>query len=85
MDILKENLTKFIDSIIVEDYSKAHKFLEIVINEKVKAKIKKAAKKNPFAKDKLKKSKNKSAVVSKESGAFGEKEMPQAKNPNKKK
>jgi len=48
MNLEKENIVKFIDAMIAENYSGAHKFLEVVIQEKVKAKIKKAAKKKVF-------------------------------------
>jgi hypothetical protein len=75
MDIVKENIVKFIDCIIVEDYSKAHSFLEVVINEKVKSRIKKAAKQNPFVKGAEKSSKE---------SAFGGK-FPQAKSKKHKK
>lgn len=55
MDVIKENIVKFIDTMIVDNYSKAHKFLEILVQEKVKEKIKKGAKLKPFGKKKDKK------------------------------
>jgi hypothetical protein len=75
MDIVKENIVKFIDCIIVEDYSKAHSFLEVVINEKVKSRIRKAAKQNPFVKG---------AEESSKKSAFGGK-FSQANSENHKK
>lgn len=56
MDVIKENIVKFIDTMIVDNYSKAHKYLEVLVQEKVKEKIKKASNLKPFEK----KSKNKS-------------------------
>lgn len=51
MDLIKENTVKFIDALIVDNYSKAHKFLEVIVNEKVKEKIAKAIKdEHPFKK-----------------------------------
>ena len=38
MDLIKENAIKFIDAMLVDNYSKAHKFLEVIVNEKVKEK-----------------------------------------------
>lgn len=70
MDKIKENIVNFIDSIIEEKYSEAHKFLEVVINEKVKSRIKKAAKQNPFVKG---------AKESGEKSAFGKKGLPKEK------
>ena len=59
MDVIKENIVKFVDTIIVDDYSKAHKYLEILVQEKVKDKIKKSAKLKPFeSKNKSKSSRN---------------------------
>jgi len=55
MDVIKENIVKFIDTMIVDNYSKAHKFLEVLVQEKVKEKIKKGAKLKPFGKKKDKK------------------------------
>lgn len=49
MDKVKDNIVKFIDCIIEEDYSKAHSFLETIINEKLQKRIKKAVKNvSPF-------------------------------------
>ena len=33
MDVIKENIIKFIDAMIVDNYSKAHKFLEVVVQD----------------------------------------------------
>lgn len=61
MDIIKENIVKFIDTMIVDNYSQAHKYLEVLVQEKVKDKIKKASKLKPFGKkEDEKKSKTKS-------------------------
>lgn len=57
MDVIKENIIKFIDSMIVDDYSKAHKFLEVIVQENVKKKIKKAKDLKPFGEGKKKKGK----------------------------
>jgi hypothetical protein len=54
MDLIKENIIKFIDAMIVDNYSKAHKFLEVVVQENVKNKIKKAKNLKPFGKGKSK-------------------------------
>lgn len=50
MDVIKENIVKFIDTIIVDNYSKAHKFLEVLVQEKVKGKIARAKNLKPFGK-----------------------------------
>lgn len=51
MNMVKDNIIKFIDCIIEEDYSKAHSFLEVVVNEKIKQRISEAVKKqDPFVK-----------------------------------
>jgi len=61
MDVIKENIVKFIDTMIVDNYSKAHKYLEVLVQEKVKEKIKKASSLKPFGKNEdKKKSKKKS-------------------------
>jgi len=61
MDVIKENIVKFIDTMIVDNYSKAHKYLEVLVQEKVKEKIKKASNLKPFGKkEDEKKSKKKS-------------------------
>jgi len=61
MDVIKENIVKFIDTMIVDNYSKAHKYLEVLVQEKVKEKIKKASKLKPFGeKEDKKKDKKKS-------------------------
>jgi hypothetical protein len=57
MDVTKENIIKFIDAMIVDNYSKAHKFLEVIVQENVKAKIKKAKNLKPFGEGKKKKGK----------------------------
>jgi hypothetical protein len=54
MDLIKENIIKFIDAMIVDNYSKAHKFLEVVVQENVKKKIEKAKNLKPFGKGKSK-------------------------------
>jgi len=60
MDVIKENIVKFIDTMIVDNYSKAHKYLEVLVQEKVKGKIKKASNLKPFGeKEEKKKSKKK--------------------------
>lgn len=56
MDVIKENTIKFIDALIVDDYKVAHKFLENVVNEKIKQMIREAHKKeHPFKKADLNK------------------------------
>ena len=65
MDVIKENIVKFIDTMIVDNYSKAHKYLEVLVQEKVKEKIKKASKLKPFGE---KKEKKKSKKKSKKKG-----------------
>lgn len=51
MDVIRQNTIKFIDALLVDNYSTAHKFLEVVVNEKIKQKISEAAKnENPFGK-----------------------------------
>lgn len=44
MDVAKENIIKFIEELIVDNYSKANGFLTKIVEEKVAQKIKKAAK-----------------------------------------
>jgi hypothetical protein len=46
MNIVEQNITKFVDSLIIDDFSTAHTFLENVINEKIKITIAEEAKKN---------------------------------------
>lgn len=66
MDVIKENIVKFIDTMIVDNYSKAHKYLEVLVQEKVKGKIKKASKLKPFGeKEETKKDKKKTKKNSK--------------------
>ena len=56
MNTIKENTIKFIDALLVDNYKTAHKFLEIIVQEKVKQKIAKAVKnENPFKKKAKKK------------------------------
>lgn len=81
MNLSKENVIKFIEAMIVENYSQAHNFLGAVIEEKVKEKIKKAVKnQNPFGegKDKGKKSKKNAEKKAAKDSAFGG-NFPQAK------
>lgn len=77
MNLSKENVIKFIEAMIVENYSQAHNFLGAVIEEKVKEKIGKAVKnQNPFGEGKKSK-KNAEKKAAKDS-AFGG-NFPQAK------
>jgi hypothetical protein len=98
MNIVEQNIVKFVDSLIVDDFSTAHKFLENVINEKIKETIKEAAKTNPFKKKnddskkskkaKSKKAKSKKAKSKKEKSAetaFGKFEFAKFKKGGKKK
>jgi len=81
MNLSKENVIKFIEAMIVENYSQAHNFLGAVIEEKVKEKIKKAVKnQNPFGKGKGKGKKSKKNAEKKaaQDSAFGG-NFPQAK------
>ena len=79
MDVIKENIVKFIDTMIVDNYSKAHKYLEVLVQEKVKGKIKKASNLKPFGeKEEKKKSKKKGKLPAflkkiKEKGSKAEK------------
>ena len=69
MDLIKENTVKFIDAMLVDNYSKAHKFLEVIVNEKVKEKIAKAIEdEHPFKKKK--KGKKKKEKKEKTKGKF---------------
>jgi hypothetical protein len=78
MNLSKENVIKFIEAMIVENYSKAHNFLGAVIEEKVKCKIEKAVKtEKPFG------GTNEEKKAAKDS-AFGGK-FPQAKGAKGKK
>jgi len=47
---LDENILKFVDMMISENYKDAHKFLEVVINDKIKKQIAEAAKNELFPK-----------------------------------
>jgi len=47
---LDENLLKFVDLMICENYKKAHTLLEVVIQNKIKKTIAEAAKKDLFPK-----------------------------------
>jgi predicted GIY-YIG superfamily endonuclease len=51
MNLVEKNIVNFIDALIVDDYSTAHKFLENIVNEKVKGLISEAvSKEHPFKK-----------------------------------
>lgn len=52
MNIVEQNIVKFVDSLIVDDFSTAHKFLENVINQKIKVIISEEARKKLFNKGK---------------------------------
>ena len=91
MNIVEQNIVKFVDSLIVDDFSTAHKFLENVINQKIKVIIAEEAKTNPFKKGKKdktanlkpfkKKKRNKNAEkAAAKKSAFGGGKFPQAKN-----
>lgn len=56
MNLVEKNIIQFVDALIVDNYSEAHKFLESIVNEKIKTLIREAKKENPFA-EKNKKSK----------------------------
>jgi hypothetical protein len=80
MNLSKENVIKFIEAMIVENYSQAHKFLGAVIEEKVKEKIKKAVKKeNPFGGTKEEKKAAKDSAFGGEFPQAKGKKAPQAK------
>jgi hypothetical protein len=94
MNIVEQNIVKFVDSLIVDDFSTAHKFLENVINQKIKITISEAAKVNPFKKTKedkkkgfkpfKKKSRNEDAEESAANkSAFGKGKFPKAKSKKK--
>lgn len=94
MNIVEQNIVKFVDSLIVDDFSTAHKFLENVINQKIKVVIAEEAKKNPFKKGKEDKKSNLKPFKKKErnekaekdaakNSAFGGGKFPQAKNKKK--
>jgi hypothetical protein len=93
MNIVEQNITKFVDSLIIDDFSTAHTFLENVINEKIKITIAEEAKKNPFKKGKesnLKPFKKKTLDKKAEkkaakNSAFGGGKFPQAKSSKLKK
>lgn len=66
MDSIKENTIKFIDALIVDNYSKAHKFLEVIVNEKIKQRIAEAIEnEHPFKKKKKGDKKKTSKKISK--------------------
>lgn len=73
MNIVEQNIVKFVDSLIVDDFSTAHKFLENVINQKIKVIIAEEAKKNPF------KGNEKAERAAVKNSAFGGGKFPQAK------
>lgn len=75
MNLVQENIVKFIDSVISENYSTAHKFLGTVIEEKLKGKIKKGMKQPAFGGSPAEKKKAKES-------AFGGK-FPKAKDKKK--
>jgi hypothetical protein len=90
MNIVEQNIVKFVDSLIVDDFSTAHKFLENVINQKIKITISEAAKVNPFKKTKedkkkgfkpfKKKARNEEGEkAAADKSAFGRGKFPQAK------
>ena len=94
MNIVEQNIVKFVDSLIVDDFSTAHTFLENVINEKIKLTIAEEAKKNPFKKDKKDKTSNlkpfkkkdrneKAEKDAEKKSAFGGGKFPQAKSKKK--
>jgi hypothetical protein len=94
MNIVEQNIVKFVDSLIFDDFSTAHKFLENVINQKIKLTIIEEAKKNPFKKGKKDKTSNLKPFKKKErnkkaekdaakKSAFGGGKFPQAKNKKK--
>lgn len=94
MNIVEQNIVKFVDSLIVDDFSTAHKFLENVINQKIKVVIAEEAKKNPFKKGKEDKTSNlkpfekkkldkKAEKAAAKKSAFGGGKFPQAKNKKK--
>lgn len=84
MNLSQENIIKFIDSVISENYSTAHKFLGTVIEEKLKEKIKKGLKQPAFGGSKEEKKKAKESAFG---GKFKKAKMDKAedKKKNKKK
>jgi hypothetical protein len=96
MNIVEQNIVKFVDSLIVDDFSTAHKFLENVINQKIKITISEAAKVNPFKKTKEDKKKGfkpfkkksrdeKKEKAAADKSAFGKGKFPKAKSKSKSK
>jgi hypothetical protein len=94
MNIVEQNIVKFVDSLIVDDFSTAHKYLENVINQKIKITISEAAKVNPFKKTKedkkkgfkpfKKKARNeKGEKAAADKSAFGKGKFPKAKSKKK--
>jgi hypothetical protein len=94
MNIVEQNIVKFVDSLIIDDFSTAHKFLENVINQKIKITISEAAKVNPFKKTKedkkkgfkpfKKKARNeKGEKAAADKSAFGKGKFPKAKSKKK--
>jgi hypothetical protein len=75
MNLVQENIIKFIDSVISENYSTAHKYLGTIIEEKLKGKIKKGFEQPAFGGSKEEKKKAKKS-------AFGGK-FPKAKDKKK--
>ena len=82
MNLSQENIIKFIDSVISENYSTAHKFLGTVIEEKLKEKIKKGLKKPAFGGSKEEKKKAKESAFG---GKFEKAKMEKAKDKKKNK
>jgi hypothetical protein len=65
MNLVEKNIIGFIDALIVDNYSEAHKFLESIVNEKIKTLIREAKKENPFAQKNKKSKKDDGKVKSK--------------------
>lgn len=59
MDVVKENIVKFIEALIVDNYSEANTFLKTIVENKVKDKMKKAVKGTKLFKKKTKPTKSK--------------------------
>lgn len=66
MNLVEQNIVKFVDALIVDNYSGAHKFLETIVNEKIKATIAMCKTSHPFKEsakpDFLKKGKDKDST-----------------------
>lgn len=84
MDVINESIVKFIEALIVDDYSKASNHLGKIVNEKVKLKIKDSLSIPVFESHSKKKKKSSMKVKRKKTGAAAEENtMPKAKNNNK--